>query len=55
MNELYDTPSVRDFGTVADLTRALGIGGIEDGASKAQVNHHDVLPPIVLPSIPLIP
>lgn len=55
MNELYTTPSVRDFGTVADLTQALGIGGTEDGASKAQPNHHNLLPPIILPSLPLIP
>jgi hypothetical protein len=55
MNQQYTTPAVRDFGTVADLTRSLGIGGIEDGASKAQVNHHDVLPPLALPSIPLLP
>ena len=53
MNELYVTPSVRDFGTVIDLTQSLGLGGMEDGASKAQPNHHNILPP--LPSIPLIP
>jgi hypothetical protein len=53
MNELYVTPTVRDFGTVVDLTQSLGIGGLEDGASKMDPQHHNILPP--LPSLPLIP
>jgi hypothetical protein len=31
----YETPEVRDYGTLADLTEGMGEGSFEDGSSKA--------------------
>lgn len=48
----YMTPEVVDLGTLVDLTAAVTITGIEDGASKNQNNHHE-LPPSPGPSGPI--
>ena len=50
----YENPTVRDFGTVKDLTEATGFVNAEDGGNKLLIHHiSPLLPP--LPSIPLIP
>lgn len=46
----YQAPAVRDYGTVVEMTEALGISGSEDGMSKMVPIHHNPLP-----SIPIIP
>lgn len=52
----YENPTVRDFGTVRDLTLATGFVNAEDGGNKLLIHHVDLpIPPIVLPSLPLIP
>jgi hypothetical protein len=52
----YENPTVRDFGTVGELTKATGFVNAEDGGSKLLIHHQDFpLPPVALPSIPLLP
>ncbi len=41
----YVKPDVKDYGTLADLTRFQGLFGAEDGASKAIPLHHVPSPP----------
>lgn len=44
----YETPTVRDFGTIGELTEATGFVNQEDGGNKLLIHH-------VGPSIPIIP
>ena len=37
----YTTPELRDYGSLAELTRFQGFFGTEDGASKAIPLHHN--------------
>ncbi len=46
---MYTTPTIKDYGTVAELTAAAGLFGTEDGASKLLPMHHGLDP---LPSSP---
>jgi hypothetical protein len=46
----YETPEIRDYGTVIQMTQALGINGTEDGGSKMLPLHH-----FPTPSAPLLP
>lgn len=43
----YETPSVRDFGTLGDLTEASGFVNQEDGGSKLLIHHVPPLAPII--------
>jgi hypothetical protein len=36
----YEKPEVVDYGTLQDVTAALGLFGQEDGGSKIQPFHH---------------
>jgi hypothetical protein len=45
----FVAPEIKDYGTLTELTAAVGIAGAEDGASKALLTSH------VLPSLPLGP
>jgi hypothetical protein len=45
----YVTPSVRDYGSLRDMTMALGLFGTEDGASKLIPFHHN---PTSFPAVP---
>ncbi len=47
----YVAPEVVDLGNLVDLTAAITITGVEDGASKNQNNHHDL--PFPGPSGPM--
>lgn len=42
----YRPPEIRDYGSIAELTKASGLAGVEDGGAKA-VTFHDTAP--VLP------
>lgn len=37
----YETPVIKDHGTLSELTLATGLFGTEDGASKAIPIHHN--------------
>jgi hypothetical protein len=47
---IYEKPSITDYGTIRDLTAALGFFGPEDGASKMIPPHHEPEP---TPSLPM--
>ena len=36
----YERATVRDYGSLVDLTRAISINGTEDGGSKVVPFHH---------------
>jgi len=38
----YEKPTVVDYGGLSDVTEAVAIGGVEDGASKNQEQHHSI-------------
>ena len=46
--QAYETPTVRDFGTMKDLTEATGFVNQEDGGNKLLIHH-------VAPSAPVGP
>jgi hypothetical protein len=37
----YEAPEVEDYGPLEDVTRATGLFGAEDGATKAIPFHHN--------------
>jgi hypothetical protein len=39
MAEPYSAPQVSDYGTLVDMTAAVGFTGPEDGASKLVIHH----------------
>ena len=41
----YETPTVRDFGTIKDVTEATGFVGAEDGGSKLLIHHSGPISP----------
>jgi hypothetical protein len=48
MTSAFIAPTITDYGSLAELTAALGISGPEDGATKSAISH-------VTPSLPIIP
>ena len=36
----YERPQVRDYGSLIELTEATNLVCAEDGATKAQMDHH---------------
>jgi hypothetical protein len=48
MTNAFVAPTVTDYGSLSELTSALGLTGPEDGATKSGISH-------VTPSLPLGP
>ena len=40
----YEQPVVTDYGSLIDLTEAIVVGGLEDGANKNDTPNHHSLP-----------
>ena len=39
----YEQPVVTDYGSLIDLTEAIVVGGLEDGANKNETSNHHSL------------